>query len=137
MDRARAAVRPGGAAGRGSTASDRIDLAKRAGHVGVDHRPVHPVRRGDGQAVQDGPGDVAAGRRGNPGGLVDEPTGWVAFFCTEASATVVEIRRPPAIGSPWRRPSVIARRSSGPGSSRCNSSGRTSVRSTSAYGPSR
>jgi hypothetical protein len=34
---------------------------------------------------------VAAGRRADPVVLVDEPTGWVAYFCTDASATVADI----------------------------------------------
>ena len=48
----------------------------------------------DGQAVQDVPGDLATWRP--VGGairvvLVDEPTGWRAFFCTDTSASVADI----------------------------------------------
>ena len=34
-------------------------------------------------------GDIAVGRRGDPLVLVDEPTGWVACFCTEYVSELV------------------------------------------------
>jgi DDE superfamily endonuclease len=69
--------------------------------------------------------------------LVDEPTGWVAFSAPTWGRASKRSSRPWPIGSRWRRRSAIARRSSGPGSSRCGSCGRASVRSISASGRSR
>ena len=69
--------------------------------------------------------------------LVDEPSGWVAFFCTDPDASVADILAAVADRFAWRQPSAIARRSWGRGSSRCGSCGQTSVHSTSASGHSR
>ncbi len=68
----------------------KVDLPK----IGPKHRPEFRTKlavRGAGdQAVQDLPGDLAAGRREIRVVLVDEPEGWRAYFCTEASATVAD-----------------------------------------------
>ena len=139
VDRARAAAAGPARAGRGSTATD----ADRPGQAGrpaarLGDRDVRPVRGADGQAVQDVPGDLAAGRRGDPGGAggrADRVAG-VLLHRPVGSGR----RHPGGRGRPVQpgdRPSAIARRSSGRASSRCGSCGRTSGRSTSACGRSR
>jgi hypothetical protein len=69
--------------------------------------------------------------------LVDEPGGWVAFFCTDIKASVAEILATVADRFALETPSGIARRSWGRANSRYDSCGRTSVHCTSASGHSR
>ena len=57
--------------------------------------------------------DVAAGGRAIRVVLVDEPTGWVAFLCTDPGASAAEVLGASPAGSRWKRPSEIARTSSG------------------------
>ena len=139
VDRARAAGVRAGAAGRGSTGRTGSTLAKRAGQrrgwtTGVFDLYGKPSE----EAVQDVPGDVAAGRRRDPGGAGGraDRVGGLLLHRRRRRAWPRSSRRWPT-GSRWRPPSAIARRSSGPASSRCGSCGRTSVHSTSASGRSR
>lgn len=44
----------------------------------------------DGEAVRGVGGDVATDRGVIRAVLVDEPNGWVAFFCTDPAATVAD-----------------------------------------------
>ena len=70
--------------------------------------------------------------------LVDEPQGWVAFFCTDADASAG--RDPRDGGGSVRAGDDVPRLQGGRrgrASSRCASCGRTSVHSTSASGRSR
>ena len=80
---------PGGGAGRGSTARAASSWPSGPGSAGVDDRQLRPVRQatvGSGTRRSWRPG-------GRPAGvirvvLVAEPTGWVAFFCTDVTASV-------------------------------------------------
>ena len=92
MDRARAEAGPGGVAGTRIYGKDPVSLAKRAGQ-----------RRGWTTEVFDLYGKPTRKRyktflaTWRPAGgvirvvLVEEPTGWVAFFCTDPNATVADI----------------------------------------------
>ena len=92
--RARAHARRGGAAGRGSTApTGSAWPSGPASGAGWTTEHVRALRRVDGQAVQDVPGDLAAGRRRDPGGaggradrlggvLLHRPVGEVADILT-------------------------------------------------------
>ena len=123
------------AQGRGSTERLRIDSAKRAGE-----------RRGWTTSIFDLYGKRAKKRyktfvaMWRPVGgairvvLVEEPSGWVAFFCTDVSATVAEILSTVADRFSLEIAFPTARRLSEPASSRCGSCGQTSVHSTSASG---
>jgi hypothetical protein len=69
--------------------------------------------------------------------LVDEPTGWVAFFCTDGMRRWRRSSARAPTGSRSRSRCEIARRSSGRGSSRSVTCGPTWGRFLCAYGPSR
>ena len=138
VDRARAA-----AAGPARPAPDLRRAADRPGQAGraaprVGDRDVRPVREADGEAVQDVRGDVAAGRRGDPGGAGGRADGVGGVLLHRPVGHGG--RHPGGGGRPvqrWRPRSATARRSSGRASSRCGSCGRASGRSTSACGRSR
>jgi hypothetical protein len=68
--------------------------------------------------------------------LVDEPGGWVAFFCTDPNATVAEILATVADRFALETTFRDCKEIVGPASSRCGSCGQTSVHSTSASGRS-
>ena len=138
-DAARAAAAGAAGPGPGPTATDVIDLAKRAGQRrGWSTETFDAVRGAGGQAVQDVPGDLAAGRRRDPGGAGGRADRLAGVLLHRPLG---ERRRHPdgpwPTASAWRSPSASASRSSGRASSRCGSSGRTSGRSTSACGRSR
>ena len=117
---------------------ERIVLAERAvQRRGWTTRGLRALRQAGGEAVPDLPGDVAAGRRGDPGGP-GRRAEWVGgLLLHRPDASVADILATVADRFAWRRPSAIARRSWGRGSSRYGSCGRTSVHSTSASGHSR
>lgn len=69
--------------------ADRLGQAGRAA-AGVGDRDVRPVREANGEAVQDVRGDVTAGGAIWTN-LVDEPMGWVAFFCIDPGASVADV----------------------------------------------
>ena len=80
-----------GAAGRGSMgkAASRWPSTRANGAVGRPESSTSTASRRE--TVQDIRGDVEAGRRAIRVVLVDEPSGWVAFFCTDIKASVAEI----------------------------------------------
>ena len=131
--------RPMGKRGRPRTyGPDVIDLAKRGGQRrGWSSDTFDLYGEKVGQEVQDVPGDLASGRRRDPGG---------AGGRADRLAGVLLHRH---LGERRRHPGMVADRFSleitfreckqvvGAGSSRCGSSGRTSGRSTSACGRTR
>ncbi len=108
-------------------ARDRAGSARVAVRIAAAH-PRGPRLVGAAAARPGGPIRVA---------LVSEPTGWVAFFGTEASATVADILETAsdrfALETTFRDRKEIV----GAGQPQVRFFGRTSARSTSASGPSR
>jgi hypothetical protein len=131
--------RPAGQRGRPRTyGPNKIDLAKRAGQ-----------RRGWSSDTFDLYGEEVVKRyktftaTWRPAGgairvvLVDEPTGWRAYFCTDTSASVADILGMVADRFSLEIAFRECKRVSVRGSSRCGSCGRTWGRSTSACGRTR